>query len=83
MSEPRRPPGPAAGAHLHEEEALGKVYDADLLRRLWPFMRPYKNQVWFSLSLIPLRGALEVVPPLVIGAALDYLTRGQDRKSVV
>jgi len=63
--------------HLHEEEALGKVYDADLLRRVWPFMRPYRGQVVFSLALIPLRGALEVVPPLLIGAALDFLTRGE------
>ena len=63
--------------HLHEEEALGKVYDADLVRRLWPFMRPYSGQVVFSLALIPLRGLLEVIPPLLIGAALDYLTLGE------
>jgi ATP-binding cassette, subfamily B, multidrug efflux pump len=68
--------------HLHEEEALGRVYDADLLRRLWPFMRPYRGQVYFSLALIPLRGALEVVPPLLIGAALDFLTRGQVSSSL-
>jgi ATP-binding cassette subfamily B protein len=76
MSEPR-PPKTSVGQHLHEEEALGKVYDAELLRRLWPFMRPYRGQVVFSLALIPLRGALEVVPPLVIGATLDFLTRGE------
>jgi ATP-binding cassette subfamily B protein len=81
MSEPR-PSVAAAGQHLHEEEALGKVYDADLLRRLWPFMRPYRGQVWFSLALIPMRAALEVVPPLIIGAALDYLTRGEVSSSI-
>ena len=58
MSEPRSPKTPV-GQHLHEEEALGKVYDADLLRRLWPFMRPYRGQVLFSLALIPLRAALD------------------------
>ncbi|HVR30789.1 MAG TPA: ABC transporter ATP-binding protein [Thermoanaerobaculia bacterium] len=68
--------------HLHEEEALGKVYDADLLRRLWPFMRPYRGQVLFSLSLIPLRAALEVLPPLLIGAALDFLTLGEIRSEL-
>ncbi len=81
MSEPRSSTTPA-GQHLHEEEALGKVYDADLLRRLWPFMRPYRGQVWFSLALIPLRAALEVMPPLIIGAALDYLTRGEVTSSI-
>ena len=62
MSEPRASAAPA-GQHLHEEEALGKVYDADLLRRLWPFMRPYRGQVRFSIALIPLRAALEVFEP--------------------
>ncbi|HEX2463909.1 MAG TPA: ABC transporter ATP-binding protein, partial [Thermoanaerobaculia bacterium] len=81
MSEPRLSATPA-GQHLHEEEALGKVYDADLLRRLWPFMRPYRGQVWFSIALIPLRAALEVMPPLIIGAALDYLTRGEVTSSI-
>ena len=57
MSDPiaRRSPG----QYLHEEEALGKVYDADLIRKLWPFMRPYRGQVVFSLALIPLRAALD------------------------
>ena len=81
MTEPR-PTATPAGQHLHEEEALGKVYDADLLRRLWPFMRPYRGQVWFSIALIPLRAALEVMPPLIIGAALDYLTRGEVTSSI-
>ena len=61
----------------HEEAALGKVYDSDLLARLWPFVRPYKGLVALSLLLIPLRGALEVVPPLIIGAALNYIIHGE------
>lgn len=62
---------------LHEETALGRVYDVDLLRRLWPFMRPYGAWIVFSLLLIPLRGVLEVVPPLIIGAALNFLVEGR------
>ncbi|MEE8165260.1 MAG: ABC transporter transmembrane domain-containing protein, partial [Myxococcota bacterium] len=61
----------------HEEAALGRVYDSDLLARLWPFVRPYKGLVALSLLLIPLRGALEVVPPLIIGAALNYIIHGE------
>ena len=61
----------------HEEAALGKVYDSQLLARLWPFVRPYKGLVALSLLLIPLRGALEVVPPLIIGAALNYIIHGE------
>ena len=62
---------------LHEEEALGKVYDVELLLRLWPFVRPYKGLVLVSLVLIPLRGLLEVAPPLIIGAALNYIVQGE------
>ena len=62
---------------LHEEEALGKVYDLELLLRLWPFVRPYKGLVFVSLVLIPLRGLLEVAPPLIIGAALNYIVQGE------
>ncbi len=62
---------------LHEEAALGKVYDSDLIVRLWPFVRPYRGLVALSLSLIPLRGVLEVIPPLIIGAALNYIIHGE------
>ena len=67
---------------LHEEEALGKVYDLELLRRLWPFVRPYKGLVLVSLVLIPLRGLLEVAPPLIIGAALNYIVQGEVTSAV-
>lgn len=62
---------------LHEEETLGKVYDSDLLRKLWPYVRPYKGLLLISVVLIPLRGLLEVTPPLVIGAALNFIIEGE------
>ena len=35
---------------VHDEQSLGKAYDARLLLRLWPFLRPYK---WiFALDLL-------------------------------
>ncbi len=61
----------------HEEEALGRVYDSQLLKRLWPFVRPHKKWITVSLVLIPLRGVLEVAPPLIIGAALNFIVEGQ------
>ena len=32
----------------HDEQALGKVYDAQLIARLWPFMSPHKR--WIGLA---------------------------------
>ena len=43
-----------------DEEGLGKVYDSDLVRRLWPIGQPSLGLVVLSLVLIPLRGVLEV-----------------------
>ncbi len=62
---------------LHEEQALGKVYDAQLLKRLWPFVRPYKKWIGVSLFLIPLRAVLEVTPALIVGAALNFIVDGE------
>ncbi len=69
-------------ANQHEEAALGKVYDARLIARLWPFVAPNWHLAAVSLVLIPLRLLLEVAPPLIIGAALNYLTTGEPTTDV-
>ena len=61
---------------LGRERDLGKVYDSELIGRLWPFMRPYGGWIGFNFALIPLRAALELMPALIVGAALNYLTEG-------
>ena len=58
------------------ERDLGKVYDTELIKRLWPFMRPYRGWIGFNFALIPPRAFLELMPALVVGAALNYLTEG-------
>ncbi|MDE2852202.1 MAG: ABC transporter ATP-binding protein [Acidobacteriota bacterium] len=63
-------------AELGRERDLGKVYDTELIKRLWPFMRPYRGWIAFNFAMIPPRAALELMPALVVGAALNYLTEG-------
>ena len=65
-----------------EEQALGKVYDTELLKRLLPFVAPHWALVVFSLVLIPFRALLAVIPPVLIGAALNYLVEGTARVDV-
>ncbi len=77
MSEER---AEATGANA--ERDLGKVYDTELIRRLWPFMRPYRGWIAFNLSLIPPRALLELMPALAVGAALNYLTEGSSTAEV-
>lgn len=58
---------------FHEEEALGKVYDSVLVRRLWPYLAPHAGLITLSLLLIPLRILFEIIPAPLIGAGLNHL----------
>ncbi|MGH9792075.1 MAG: ABC transporter transmembrane domain-containing protein, partial [Candidatus Acidiferrales bacterium] len=51
----------------HEEEALGKGYDAHLMRRLLHYLRPYKGRVALAVVLVIITAAL--------GAAVPYFTK--------
>ena len=62
---------------VHEEEALGKAYDARLMRRLWPYVRPYLGQVVATVGLVVPLTALELMPAWVIGAGLDRVFQGE------
>jgi ATP-binding cassette subfamily B multidrug efflux pump len=52
---------------FHEEERLGRAYDAQLLGRLWPFMRPHAKFLVASLSMIIAAAGLNLVRPVVMG----------------
>ncbi len=56
---------------LHEEEVLGKAYDAHLMRRLLAYLRPYRQVVFFALIAIFLYGLLQAVPPYLMGLEID------------
>jgi ATP-binding cassette, subfamily B, multidrug efflux pump len=58
-------------SNLHEEEALGKAYDARLMRRLLQYMKPYRWRVAFALLLVAIVTPLELAPPLIFGKAID------------
>jgi ATP-binding cassette subfamily B protein len=62
---------------LHEEEAIGKVYDARLVRRLWPYLAPHRFLIAVSLLLVPIRLVLEVIPAPLIGIGVDHLMGGE------
>ena len=65
---------PASGSH-HEEEVLGKAYDARLMRRLIAYVRPYGDMALGSLGLILLSSLLQLLGPLVTAIALDLFMR--------
>jgi ABC-type multidrug transport system fused ATPase/permease subunit len=56
---------------LFEEEALGKAYDARLLRRLWSFVAPYRAQVLLTIGFVLPLLAIDLAPAWVIKVGLD------------
>lgn len=62
---------------IHEEDVLGKAYDAVLMRRLLGYLRPYKLQVAIALAAIIAASALQLVQPWLMKVAIDrYIATG-------
>ena len=62
-------------AAFHEEERLGKAYDARLMRRLIAYVKPYKGLAAAAVALIVLSSVLQLVGPLATAVALDLYMR--------
>ena len=56
---------------MHEEEVLGKAYDARLMRRLLQYLRPYRWYVALGILLSILTSAFEAVRPYFTKIAVD------------
>jgi ATP-binding cassette subfamily B protein len=56
---------------FHEEEVLGKAYDARLMRRLLAYLRPYWLVVILALAAIVLYGVFQAAPPYFIKLLVD------------
>jgi ATP-binding cassette subfamily B protein len=54
-----------------EESKLGKPYDIKLLKRLYPFTRPYRLLLFGSIGLVLLITVLDLALPYVTKVAID------------
>jgi ATP-binding cassette subfamily B protein len=62
---------------MHEEEVLGKAYDARLMRRLLGYLRPYKAQVAVALAAIIAASVLQLAQPWLMKVVIDrYIATG-------
>jgi ATP-binding cassette subfamily B protein len=62
---------------MHEEEVLGKAYDARLMRRLLGYLRPYKLQVAIALAAIIASSVLQLAQPWLMKVVIDrYIATG-------
>ncbi len=61
----------------HDDEILGKAYDARLMRRLVRYLRPYRPQVALAIAAIIGHSMLEVAPPYLTKIVIDrYIPAG-------
>ncbi|HVR08236.1 MAG TPA: ABC transporter ATP-binding protein [Thermoanaerobaculia bacterium] len=67
----------------HEEEILGKAYDARLMRRLLTYVRPYRRMTAGAVALILVSSALQLVGPLATAVALDLFVRPPQARAAI
>jgi ATP-binding cassette subfamily B protein len=61
----------SGAAEFHEEEALGKAYDARLMRRLLRYLRPHWKLVALALLILLLGAGTAIVGPWVTQLVID------------
>jgi len=68
--------GPAGA--IHEEEAMGKAYDARLMKRLLRYLAPHWWLVALAILILAAVSGLEIVGPWLTKVALDDAIPGND-----
>ncbi len=63
---------------MHEEEVLGKAYDARLMRRLLTYLRPYSRQVATAIAAIIAHSVLQLAPPYLTKVVIDDYIPARD-----
>src|SRR5438309_4330480 len=56
---------------FHEDEILGKTYDASLVRRLLGYVRPYRGVTGLAILLLLLASLTDLVGPSLYRIAID------------
>jgi ATP-binding cassette, subfamily B, multidrug efflux pump len=63
---------------FHDDEIIGKAYDARLMRRLLTYLGPYRRQVAIALAAIVAGSGAALAQPYLIKLAIDgYIAQGR------
>ncbi len=68
---------------MHEEEVLGKAYDARLMRRLIKYLRPYRWFVLLGILMSLLISGMEAIRPYFTKIAVDQNIAQGDRNGLL
>jgi ATP-binding cassette subfamily B protein len=63
---------------IHEEQVLGKAYDARLMRRLLTYLRPYRRSAFLALVCLIAGSAFSILQPFLTKIAIDRFIRNSD-----
>jgi len=72
-----------AGGAYHEEEALGKAYDARLMKRLLGYLRPYRGWVILAVVLLLLGSLFQISFAFITQIAIDDYIGGADQAGLL
>ena len=71
--------GRARGADGWDDEYLGKVYDAEVVRRIGPYLRPYRGQMAIAFVAMCTQATTSYMQPLLIGLTVAAGIRHDER----
>src|SRR5258708_14643512 len=66
----------------HDEDVVGKAYDARLMRRLLAYLRPYRLQAALALSAIIASSMMQLAQPYLMKLAIDRSIPSRDLSGV-
>lgn len=60
-----------ARGDIHVEARLGRSHDAELVRRLWRYIRPYRRTFVAAATVLPLASAFMLAQPYLLKVGID------------
>jgi len=79
----RRPPRAVVGSQRVEEEIFGKVFDSNIVKRIWAFVHPYRRDVVLSVISVLVFTGMQLLIPLIIRYAIDHGMQPDDDGSAL
>ncbi len=79
----RRPPRAVVGSHRIREEMFGRVFDTNVMRRIWVFVRPYRRQLMISVVAVLVFTLSQLSIPIIIRTAIDDGLLAPDGRSAL
>ncbi len=76
-------PGGGRSSDGWDDEYLGKVYDAEVVKRLGPYLRPYKRQMVLAFIAMCVQSITTYGQPALIGLTVAAGVRGDERRVLI